>query len=75
AAAATADSMLARTPDHLLALLVLEADAGRRGREDEVARLQRRFLAAWDRELAAGRPEYADHREALDDFRARAAGR
>lgn len=72
AAAATADSMLARMPDHLLALLVLEADAGRRGDAGEVASLQRRFLAAWDREIAAGRPEYADHRDALDDFRSRA---
>ncbi len=75
AAAATADSMLALTPDHLLALVVLEAGAERRGDTAAAAGLRQRFLAAEARELAAGRQEYADHRDALDEFRARAAGR
>lgn len=75
AATATADSMLARTPDHLLALLVLEAAAERRGDAAGAAELRRRFLAAEQRELTAGRQEYTDHRDALDDFRARAGGR
>ena len=74
-AAATADSMLALTPDHLLALLVLEAVAERRGDAAAAAEFRRRFLAAEARELAAGRQEYTDHRDALDEFRARAAGR
>ena len=74
AAAATADTMLAETPDHLLALLILEAAAERRGDAAAVAELRRRFLAAEARELAAGRQEYTDHRNALDEFRARAAG-
>lgn len=73
-AAATADSMLALTPDHLLALLVLEAGAERRGDAAAAAGFRRRFLAAEARELAAGRQEYADHRDALDEFRARAGG-
>ncbi|HSE27317.1 MAG TPA: hypothetical protein VLA95_03750 [Gemmatimonadales bacterium] len=75
AAAATADTMLAQTPDHLLALLVLEAAAVRQGDAPAAADLRRRFLAAESRELAAGRQEYTDHRDALDEFRARAGGR
>jgi hypothetical protein len=74
-AAATADTMLAENPDHLLALLVLEAGAERRDDAAAAADLRRRFLAAESRELAAGRQEYADHRDALDEFRARAGGR
>jgi hypothetical protein len=70
--AATADTMLALNPDHLLALLVLEAGAERRGDAAAAADLRRRFLAAESRELAAGRQEYSDHRDALDEFRARA---
>lgn len=74
-AAATADTMLALNPDHLLALLVLEAGAERRGDAAAAADLRRRFLAAESRELAAGRQEYTDHRDALDEVRARASGR
>lgn len=68
---ATADTMLAETPDHLLGLLLKEAAAERLGDRRAVAALRGRFEAAWDRELAAGRQEYTDHRDALDDFRAR----
>jgi hypothetical protein len=68
---ATADTMLAETPDHLLALLLQEAAAERRGDRRTAEAARQRFNAAWDRELAAGRQEYTDHRDALDDFRAR----
>jgi hypothetical protein len=72
AATATADTMLAAVPEHLLGLLLLESAAVRRGDAAAAAAARRRFLAAWNGEMAAGRQEYADHRDALDDFRARA---
>ena len=71
AALALADTMLASVPNYLLAYVV-------RG---EVARLQndslglrqsrRDFSAAYNREIAARRAEYVDHKNVLDDFRAR----
>ena len=69
---ALTDTMLVETPGHLLALLVQEAAAEVAG-DSAAARIVRsRFLQAWDAQIASARPEYADHRAALDDFHARA---
>ena len=72
AARALTDTMLAETPGHLLALLVQEAAAGMAGDSAAARAVRDRFLAAWESEIGSGRPEYEDHRAALDEFRARA---
>jgi hypothetical protein len=68
AARALGDSILAGEPDHLLGWLVrgMVADLER----DSTALRQARdgFLAAWARDPGTGRPEYQDHRQALDRF-------
>lgn len=60
-------------PNHLLALM-LEHDAAKRiGDEAAAARSRAAFTAAYDSEIAAGRPEYEAHRNTIERFRAGAA--
>jgi hypothetical protein len=67
-----ADTILAEHPKHLFGFLV-RATAGRLvGDERLVRRATADFLAAWDAEVKAGRPEYRDHQTMLDQFRASA---
>ena len=68
-ALAQADSMQARDPRHLLALLVRATVATQSGDRDGAARARAEFEAAWDAEIARGLPEYEDHRPSLDTFR------
>ena len=72
AAVALADTIQTGTPGHLLAEILRADAAERRGDLKGLTRSRRTFLANFDREIAAGRPEYAEHRKVLDDFRARA---
>lgn len=67
-----ADQILQRTPSHLFGLMIRGTLA--RAAHDSIAarRNERLFLAAYDKEIAKGRPEYAAHRSALDAFRAQA---
>jgi hypothetical protein len=68
------DSIRASVPDHLFATLL---DAERARLLSDTADLRRaysRFLETVDQELQSAKPEYADHRPALDDFRQAAAG-
>lgn len=67
-AKALADSILAIQPDHLFGYVLHAALARFRGDQADLRRIQDRFLAAWDREMAAGRQEYNDHRTVLDQF-------
>jgi hypothetical protein len=68
-----ADTILAEHPRHLFGFLI-RATAGRlAGDEGLVRRATADFLAAWDTELKAGRPEYRDHQTMLDQFRASSA--
>jgi hypothetical protein len=72
AALRLADTILAEHPKHLFGFLV-RATAGRLvGDERLVRRATADFLAAWDAEVKAGRPEYRDHQTMLDQFRASA---
>jgi tetratricopeptide (TPR) repeat protein len=73
-ALALGDSILAETPGHLLGILVQGTVAALRNDSTALARARRDFLAAWSRDSGTGRPEYADHREAIDDFHAAARG-
>jgi len=69
AALAQADSITRTAPGHLFAPLVREAEAVRRGDSAAAAAARQAFLAAYESEIALERPEYADHRGALERFR------
>ena len=72
AAIALADTIQAGSPGHLLAE-ILRADAAEQaGDRKAYDRSRQAFLADFDREIASGRPEYAEHQKVLDDFRTRA---
>ncbi|HEX6644971.1 MAG TPA: zinc ribbon domain-containing protein [Gemmatimonadales bacterium] len=75
AALAQADTIAAATPQHLFVFLIREADAARRGDRAAAARAREAFLGAYDAEIALERPEYAEHRGALDRFRGDALSR
>lgn len=72
AAGAVADTLLRESPGHLLGYVLRGEVADRRHRLDDLTGVYREFLQRYDEELAKGRPEYADHRPVLDDFRTRA---
>lgn len=71
-AAALADTILAQTPGHLFGYLIRGEVADRLNRADALAQAYRDFLVHYDAELRSGRPEYAEHRPVLDDFKVRA---
>lgn len=67
-AEALADSIQIAEPSHLFGF-VLDGAIARFRRDQPVLRqIYQRFLAAYDEETRAGRPEYADHRQMLDGF-------
>ena len=72
AAEALADTILAEAPGHLFGYLVRGEAAERQNRAFVLARSYRGFLTHYDAEMKRGRPEYAEHRPVLDDFRTRA---
>ena len=79
AALAEADSMAREIPGHLLASALRAQIAVARGDATARRRAYREFLAAYDREMAAGRSEYAEHAGILQATRdsarsARSAG-
>ena len=64
-----ADSIQMTNPRHLFAFMI-RGTAGRlTGNEALVRQANADFLAAWDREIKAARPEYRDHQAMLDQFR------
>lgn len=71
-ALALADTIESGSPGHLFGPLLRGTVA--EAQDDQALLLQsyRAFLAAYDREIAAGRPEYADHAEVVSEFRAQA---
>jgi len=72
AALRLADTILAEHPKHLFGFLI-RATAGRLVGDERLARRATAdFLAAWDAEVKAARPEYRDHQNMLDQFRATA---
>lgn len=72
AALAQADTIERTVPAHLFAPLIREAEGVRRGDSASAAAARRAFLASYATEIALERPEYADHRGALERFRANA---
>lgn len=71
-ARSAADSMLALSPDHLLALIVAARAAEAAGDEEGRARYYARFLAGLPAGLASGRPEYEAHDTLLESEAERA---
>jgi len=67
-----ADSILANAPGHLFGFMIRGSAGQLAGDTAMVRKAAREFLAAWEREIASGKPEYQDHRIMLDQFRARA---
>ena len=65
---AVADSILADSPDHLFGLILLGTIAKWQNDSAGLAEAYRRFLAAYDAEMAAARPEYDEHRPAIQGF-------
>jgi hypothetical protein len=63
-----ADSILATAPGHLLGYVIRGTVAGWEHDSVGLAEARRDFLAHYDAELAAGRPEYADHRVILEQW-------
>ena len=70
AALAQADSIAATAPRHLFPFLIRDAEAARRGDTGGVRSAREGFLAAYEQEIALERLEYAEHRAALERFRA-----
>jgi hypothetical protein len=68
-AEAHADSVLARTPDHLLALLVSAQARRAAGDSEGAAARYRRFLEAYPAEIAVDREEYRAHAPVLAEGR------
>jgi hypothetical protein len=72
---ALADTILEQSPDHLFGYIVrgtaatLADDPGARGQAE------REFLRRYDREMAAGRPEYRDHAPVIEEFKREAGTR
>lgn len=73
-ARAEADSLLKLSPGHLFGYMIRGAVA--RFDKDDAAlkKAQGEFLARYDAEMKAKRPEYAEHERAVSDFRAAARG-
>ena len=59
---------MAGQPGHLFGYVIRGTVARWRRDDAGLARAYADFLAHYDAELAAGRPEYAEHRPALDQF-------
>jgi hypothetical protein len=69
---AQADTILSEAPGHLFGFVIRGEVADRQNRAEALTGAYRDFLEHRERELRSGRPEYAEHRPALDDFRTRA---
>lgn len=74
AARALADTILSLDTENLIGLALLGTLGELTGDAALRSDAQRRFLAAWEREIGKPNQEYADHREVLDAFRAGAGG-
>lgn len=69
ASRALADTILAQTPGHLFGYIIRGTVARFRKDQPELKRAYGGFLKRYDGEMKAARPEYAEHRTSIDDFR------
>lgn len=68
-ALALADTILRNAPNHLLGFLVRAEAAQARGDQAAFRQSRDQFLRAYDAQLAAGRPEYTEHRAMLAELK------
>jgi hypothetical protein len=68
-ATAIADTLLRENPDHLFGYVIRGTVARWEKNEVAMAKAYGDFLARYDKEIAANRIEYTDHKRMLDDFR------
>ncbi len=73
-AAALADTILARAPGHLFGFLIRASVADRRGDAAVGRRAREEFARRYDTELATRKPEYEEHRAALEALRTTVSG-
>ena len=71
---ALADSILAETPTHLFGFIIEGTIARWQNDPAALAEVYQAFLAAYDEEIAAARPEYDHHRTSVEGFLAEAKG-
>lgn len=71
-ARAQADAILAESPTHLFGLFGAAQAETVRGNTEAAAGFYRRFLAAYQDEVARGLPEYQEHQQGLPAMRAEA---
>jgi hypothetical protein len=69
ASRALADTILAQDPGHLFGYIIRGTVARFRKDQPDLKRAYAGFLKRYDAEMKAARPEYAEHRTSLDDFR------
>ncbi|HEU5170166.1 MAG TPA: zinc ribbon domain-containing protein [Gemmatimonadales bacterium] len=74
AALALADTILAEAPGHLFAYVIRGTVARWQKDDAALARAYKGFQGRYEVETSLVRPEYADHKRALDDFRQAAEG-
>lgn len=72
AARATAERILSRSPDHLLALAAAAAAARQEGEDEDTGVYSRRFLDAYESERSRDLAEYQIHAPILPEYRAEA---
>ena len=68
-ALALADTIAASVPGHLFAAMIRGNVASARDDRAALTQSYRDFLANYDREIAANRVEYLDHKPVVDEFR------
>jgi hypothetical protein len=73
-ASALADTILAGAPDHLFGFLVRANVADRRADSAAGRRARAAFARRYDAEVATRKPEYEEHRAALEAFRSAVSG-
>ena len=72
---ALADTILRESPGHLFGYIIRGTAADLQRQAGTASRARRDFLAHYDREMAAKRAEYEEHKPVVDEFRAKALGR
>ena len=65
---ALADTILQQVPGHLFAFMIRGAQARFAGDSVALRQAYADFLGHYQAEMAAARPEYADHKRSVDDF-------
>lgn len=71
-ALALADTIQHDAKDHLFADMLRAEVARARNDQPMLTKSRKAFLEHFDAQIAAGRPEYQEHRSMLDDFKAQA---